>query len=70
MALPSRAYYLGQENFTNILSAYSDFIRGTALALGGQPDVVEKDLSALLDFETELAAVSKMNTRKIIIHFY
>lgn len=60
MALPSRAYYLGQENFTSVLTAYKDFIRGTAFALGGETDVVEKDLSALLEFETELAAVRKL----------
>lgn len=57
LALPSRAYYLGHENFTSVLNAYSDFIRGTALALGGVKEVVDQDVADLLEFETELALV-------------
>ena len=60
LGLPSRSYYLGQDNSTTtskVLDAYSNFIRQTALALGGKSDVVEKDLVSLIEFETELAKV-------------
>lgn len=64
MALPNRGYYLGQENATiKVLEAYSEFIRGTALALGGRKDVVDRDVTTLLEFETELAKVSKQRSK-------
>ena len=56
LGLPSREYYIGSSNST-VLTAYADFMRGAALALGGQENVVDRDVADLIQFETELAKV-------------
>ena len=57
LGLPSREYYLTGNVANPVLAAYSEFIRGTAMALGGRQDVVDDDVSALIQFETQLAAI-------------
>jgi len=54
--LPSKEYYL-DANSTVVLDAYAELIRATATALGGQPDVVDRDVADLIQFETEMAKV-------------
>ncbi len=67
LGLPGREYYLNK-GAKNILSDYSDFIRGTAMALGGEESVVDRDVKDLVAFETEFAKVFFLSFGFKILH--
>lgn len=56
--LPSKEYYLEHDrNSTAVMEAYTELMRATAMTLGGQADVVDHDVTELIQFETQLAKV-------------
>ena len=56
--LPSKEYYLEQENnSTTVIDAYAELMRATATALGGQAEVIDRDVTDLIQFEIQLAKV-------------
>uniref|UniRef100_A0A1A9VUG9 Endothelin-converting enzyme 1 n=1 Tax=Glossina austeni TaxID=7395 RepID=A0A1A9VUG9_GLOAU len=54
LALPSRDYYL-KSSSENALKAYHKYMTKTAMLLGAKPDIVERELEQVLQFEIQLA---------------
>lgn len=58
LVLPSKEYYLEHDrNSTAVMEAYTELMRATAMTLGGQADVVDHDVTELIQFETQLAKI-------------
>lgn len=58
MALPSREYYLKGSSKIDLM-AYHNYMTKIAIILGADPATVADDMQEVLDFEIQLANVSK-----------
>lgn len=58
LALPSREYYLKGSSKSDLV-AYHNYMTKIAIILGADPLTVADDMQEVLDFETQLANVSK-----------
>lgn len=64
MALPSREYYLKGSSKIDLM-AYHNYMTKIAIILGADPATVADDMQEVLDFETLLANVSKIQSNSL-----